>query len=127
MAPTLFPFGHGLRYGRVATGPVTLSDTLVGPGSPPLAATVTVTNGTDRAVRESVLWFVTDHVGTVTRPVRMLRRVDVVDVAPGASREVRWEIGPGDLAYPEADGRLVLEPGAFTVAVGEEAASFRLE
>ena len=125
--PTLFPFGHGLRYGRVTTGPVALSDTLVTAASRGLAATVTVANETDRAVRESVLWFVTDHVGTITRPVRMLRHVDVVDLAPGERRAVRFEIEPKHLSYPDADGQSVLEPGAFTVTVGEEAASFRVE
>ena len=124
--PTLFPFGHGLRYGSVATGPVALSDTLVAAGAR-LAAAVTVTNETDRAVRESVLWFVTDEVGTITRPARMLRRVDVVELGPGERREVRWEISPEHLSYPDADGRPVLEPGAFTVSVGGHAASFRVE
>ena len=126
VAPTLFPFGHGLRYGRVATGPVALSDTTASAGRLP-TATVTVANETDRAARESVLWFVTDVVGTVTRPVRMLRHVDVVDLAPGERREVRLALAPEHLSYPDADGRPVLEPGAFTVTVGEEAATFRLE
>ena len=126
VAPTLFPFGHGLRYGRVATGSVTLSDTTASAGRLPTAA-VTVTNDTDRPVRESVLWFVTDEVGTVTRPVRLLKRVDVVELAPAERREVRFEIAPEHLSYPDADGRPVLEPGAFTVAVGGESATFRVE
>ena len=126
VAPTLYPFGYGLRYGRVTTGAITLSDTTASAGRFPMA-TVTVSNETDRPVRESVLWFVTDEVGSVTRPVRMLKHVEMVDLAPGERREVRFALTAADLSYPDSDGRPVLEPGAFTVSVGEEAASFRLQ
>ncbi|WP_420455699.1 fibronectin type III-like domain-contianing protein [Rubrivirga sp.] len=81
----------------------------------------------DRArVRESVLWFVTDEVGTVARPVRLLKRVDVVELAPGERREVGFTLTAADLSGPDADGRPVLEPGVFAVSVGQASASFRL-
>lgn len=124
--PTLYPFGHGLRFGRVETGGLALSDTLLGAGGS-LVATATVTNHTSREVTESVLWYLTDEVGRLTRPARALAHVEAVRLAPGESRAVRFRVEPlAHLAYPDAGGEPVLEPGRFTLRVGGEAAGFRL-
>lgn len=109
-----WPFGHGLSYGRFE-----FSGLQVDPET--LTARVTVTNRGDRAGAVPVLWFLRDEVGRITRPVRKLAHFQKVQLAPGEQRVLRWQIDPRrDLAYPDDEGRPVLEPGVFTVMVGDQ-------
>jgi beta-glucosidase len=84
-----------------------------------IAATVTVTNVGDRAGREAVFWFLTDEVGSITRPVRHLAHFEKIALAPGESKAVRFAIDPRrDLGFPDETGRRRIEAGSFKLAVG---------
>ncbi|MEW6279684.1 MAG: fibronectin type III-like domain-contianing protein, partial [Candidatus Eremiobacterota bacterium] len=87
-------------------------------------AEVTVTNAGQREGAEAVLWFLTDEVGRITRPVKRLRHYEKVRLKPGESRPVRYEITDSDLGYPDERGRLVHEPGWHTLAVGGQTVRF---
>jgi beta-glucosidase len=125
---TVADFGSGLSYTTYRYSGLTLTkERLAGP-SDALTASLTVTNAGARGGREAVLFFLTDEVGSITRPVRKLAHFEKVALGPGESRAVRFEIDPRrDLAFPDDAGRPRLEPGFFRLAVGGLEARFRYE
>jgi beta-glucosidase len=114
----LFPFGHGLSYGRFEYGAATVE-----PASVPLDGTVTVavevTNTGDRTADEVVQLYLHQRHGTASRPVRELKGFQRVTVEAGASTRVEFEVGPDERRYWNAAVRdHVLDASAFDVFVG---------
>jgi len=123
---SLYPFGHGLSYTTFNYSDLKLSSpSLDKNGS--LTASVTVTNSGDRTGMESVLWFMTDQVGTITRPVEELAHFEKISLEPGDTIDVQFEITPFDhLSYPDRNGKSILEAGKFTLKVGDLTREFEL-
>jgi beta-glucosidase len=114
----LFPFGHGLGYGRFDYGGLTLDRSSV-----PLDGTVTVsvevTNTGDRDGDEVVQLYLHQRSGTASRPVRELKGFRRVPLAAGASTRVEFEVGPDARRYWNAAARdWVLDESTFDVWVG---------
>lgn len=123
----LFEFGHGLGYTTFAHGELRLAQPTVRAGET-LAAELAVTNTGARAGVETIFWFVRDPAASLTQPGRRLRHFERAVLAPGETRVFRWEISPErDLAFPDADGRPVLEPGEIVLLAGGRSASFQVQ
>jgi beta-glucosidase len=114
----LYPFGHGLSYttfeysGLSAPGEYTAGEAL--------AISATVSNTGEVAGREVVQVYLTreDRVHSSV-PMVELVAFDVVELAPGESREVRFEIAPELVGYYDEGGELVFpDGGSFGVSVG---------
>lgn len=113
----LFPFGFGLSYTRFAYGDLRLAETrLTKEGT--LHAEVAVTNTGKRAGREIVQLYVRQLVASRTLPLRRLKGIAPVDLAPGETERVALEVPASDLGYADGLGRPVLEPGPFEAIVG---------
>lgn len=124
-ATMLTEYGTGLSYTTFRYSNLQLSDSVLS-GSSSVRATVRVTNTGARPGKEAVLWFLTDEVGRITRPVRLLKHFEKRDFKPGESRELTFTIQPNkDLSYPAASGQRLLEDGFFTLRVGDQVARFR--
>ncbi|HEX8429021.1 beta-glucosidase [Hymenobacter sp.] len=121
----LTEYGQGLSYTTFRYANLQLSDTvLTGAGS--IRATVRVTNAGTKVGKEAVLWFLTDEVGRITRPVRLLKHFEKQEFKAGEGRELTFEIQPNrDLSYPDDKGHRVLEDGYFTLRVGDQMKRFR--
>ena len=113
----LYPFGYGLSYTTFTISAPRLNTKTIGAGDS-LRVEVDVANTGSRAGDEVVQLYVRDDVGSVTRPVRQLRRFQRVTLAPGERRTVRWSLGMGDLAFYDLAMRRVAEPGTFHLYVG---------
>jgi len=79
---------------------------------------VTVKNTGARAGTEVVHLFVTDRVASVTPAVKRLVRFVRVDLAPGASRDIKFHLSRKDLSFIGANNRPAAEPGTFTLSAG---------
>jgi beta-glucosidase len=124
-ATMLTEYGTGLSYTTFRYSNLQLADSVLS-GSGTVRATVRVTNTGNRPGKEAVLWFLTDEVGRITRPVRLLKHFEKQDFKPGESRELTFTIQPAkDLSYPAASGQRLLEDGFFTLRVGDQHARFR--
>ncbi|UOQ98595.1 glycoside hydrolase family 3 C-terminal domain-containing protein [Hymenobacter sp. 5317J-9] len=122
----LTEFGEGLSYTTYTYSGLTLSDSVLTGTSARLRATVQVANTGARAGQESTLWFLTDEVGRIARPVRMLKHFEKQSYAAGQTRELTFTIEPlRDLSYPDGQGRPQLEDGWYTLRVGTQTARFR--
>ena len=106
---SLYRFGHGLSYTSFEYDGLQVSGDV---------ATVTVTNSGKRAGRESVLWFLTDEVGRVTRPVRRLVDYSSCHLAPGQTEKLTLRLSQSHFTYPDAEGRPQEESGWYELRVG---------
>jgi beta-glucosidase len=114
----LFPFGHGLSYGRF-----TYSDLAVDHPSIPrdgnVVVSVQVTNASDREAAEVVQLYLHQRHGSASRPVRELNGFQRVTLSARASQRVRFEIGPDHRRYWSTTERgWVLDPSVFDIWVG---------
>lgn len=121
-----YEFGHGLGYTQFTFGPINLSAPRVRPHER-LVAEIVVTNTGTRSGRETVLWFITDPVASITRPGKELRFYESVEIPAGEARLSRCELLPErDLSYPDSNGRRIFEPGEFILTVGNRHAVFQV-
>jgi beta-glucosidase len=113
----LYPFGHGLSYTTFDYSELRLSgETMTMNGK--LDVSVTVTNSGNRAGTEVVQLYIWDRVGSYTRPVKELKGFERVELAPGESSEITFELTEDDLAFYGPAGEWAAEPGDFMVYVG---------
>ena len=121
----LFAFGHGLTYGEIAYGPLTLSGETLAPGGR-ITATVQVTNRGTMAVEEVVQLYANDPVAAVSRPVAELRGFARVPLKPGQSRTVRFTLSPEQFAFWR-DGKWIVEAGDIRLMAGASSADLKSE
>lgn len=127
----LYPFGYGLSYGEVTYSPVML-DSAVLTENGAITASVTVTNEGTLPVKEAVQLYIRDIKGSVVRPMRELKGLQKISLAPGESRTVSFAITEDMLRFYDIDMNFTSEPGDFTLWIGhdsltENGADFRLE
>jgi len=119
----LFKFGHGLSYTTFEYSNLTLSKNTIST-SESVTASVTVKNTGKMAGKEPVLLFVTDMVGSVSRPVLQLKGFEKIMLNPGESKTVSFTITPEQLSFIGRDFSRIIEPGDFTVTVESLKATF---
>jgi beta-glucosidase len=113
----LFAFGEGLSYTTVTYDDLALaSDRVSCDGT--LEATVRLTNRGDRPALETVQAYVSDLTTSVTWAEQELKGFVQVELAPGETREVRIDVPAARCSLVTADGRRVVEPGAFELRAG---------
>ena len=120
----LYPFGHGLTYGKFRHGVVS-----VDPPEMTAGGTVTVsaeiTNPGDFPATETLQLYLRDLVASVSRPVKELRGYQRVTLAAGESRVVSFTVTDADLSFPGRDFKPVVEPGEFEAMIGPSSAELR--
>ena len=117
----LYPFGYGLTYSTIAYS----STSVDGPSlrrNGALKASAKVTNTGTRAAHEVVQLYVHERVATLTQPVRQLRGIRHLDLAPGQSETVEFSVTPQDLAYVHADLKWASDAGVFDVWIAPSSA-----
>ena len=115
------PFGLGLSYTSVDYGaPTVSSPTIATDGSVTLS--VTVTNTGHRAGREVVQLYFRDPVAQVTRPLVELTDWAFVDLPPGQSRQVTFEVSADQFAYVGRDLTARVEEGEIVLLTGPDSA-----
>jgi len=119
-------FGHGLSYTTFALKNLKLSSRVL-QGSGQLDVSVEVTNTGGRTGKEVVELYTSDLYASLTPPLKRLRAFTKVELQPGETRTVRFELRAMDLAFVNGASELVTEPGEFEVLVGGHTAKFRYE
>jgi len=112
----LYPFGHGLSYSRFAYARLVVPNKAA-VGSP-VTVSVEVRNAGAVAADEIVQLYVTDLTASAPVPLRALKGFQRVPLRPGEKKVVRFTLDERALSLVGEDGRRVVEPGRFTIAVG---------
>jgi len=116
----LHPFGFGLTTTMFTYDSLEVSG---GSTTEPAVITVRITNTGSRAGTEVVQCYATDEVASVARPERQLVGFTRVELEPGATASVRFEVHPSRLAFYDESFDFVCEPGTFRFEVGGFAGS----
>ncbi|MDD6049900.1 MAG: glycoside hydrolase family 3 N-terminal domain-containing protein [Clostridiales bacterium] len=110
-ATPVYAFGEGMGF-----APFTYANLTFDPAT--LLATVDVTNAGDVAGTEVVQVYMHDVVASVIRPVKQLIAFTRVDIAPGETKTVTFQLEKADFALVNRDEQLVVEPGEFELMIG---------
>ncbi|MCM1021787.1 MAG: beta-glucosidase BglX [Muribaculum sp.] len=113
----LFPFGFGLSYGKFDYSDLTLSADEYGKNAV-VKASVKLTNNGEMDATEVVQLYVRDHVASVSRPVKELKRFARVKLKKGESQIVEFELPVSELTYVGTDLNKHLDAGLFSIFVG---------
>lgn len=113
----LYPFGFGLSYSRFEYSKLELSENKVGIGGC-LFISVDVVNSGNCPAYETVQLYTRDLVGSVTRPVKELKKFKKIFLKPGEIETVSFVLATEDLAFYGRDNKLKCEPGMFHLWVG---------
>jgi beta-glucosidase len=71
--------------------------------------------------------YLRDDFSTVITPEKVLRGFERVPLAPGETKTVQFVLESEHLELYDRDGNWVVEPGRFTVMVGDSSDSIKLE
>jgi beta-glucosidase len=115
----LYPFGHGLTYGKIEYSDLSVAPTLAWNGE--LTVTARITNRGTRAAEEVVQLYIRDRAASITRPVREMKAFRKIALAPGESETVRFRLRREQLLFIGRDNKPTVEPGQFDVWVAPSA------
>ena len=114
-----WPFGHGLSYTTFEYSDMSVESESFGPDDI-IKVKIDVTNTGNVAGKESVLLFSTDLYASSIPDVRRLRNFTKVDLQPGETQRVCFEVPATDLAFVNYHDRWTLEEGDFILSCGTE-------
>ncbi len=113
----LFPFGFGLSYTNFSYSNLTISTNKISRNET-LRISVNVTNSGNYDGAETVQLYIKDVVGSVTRPVKELKRFEKVIIKKGETKTISFEITSNDLKFYDKNMKFTAEPGDFEIFVG---------
>jgi beta-glucosidase len=113
----VFPFGFGLSYTAFRFDDLHVDAPTLRTG--PVHVTVNVTNTGTVAGDEVAQLYVREDVSSVETPERALKGFSRITLQPGETKPVTFEVPQDELAVWNAEKKWVVEPGAYTVWVGE--------
>ncbi|WP_430412111.1 glycoside hydrolase family 3 N-terminal domain-containing protein [Kordia sp.] len=116
-----FPFGYGLSYTEFKYENVAVSNDTIN-FNKELTITASITNTGKRDGTELVQLYVQDVVGSITRPIRELKRFEHIHLKSGETKEVTFKISSEDLKFVNHKLIDAAEEGKFNVWVGPNAA-----
>jgi beta-glucosidase len=119
----LYPFGHGLSYTRFQYRDLRVKKRVRAGETVEVSAEVL--NAGRVAGDEVAQLYVTDAAASAPVPLRALKGFERVHLRPGESRRVTFKLAPRDLAFVDASGKSVLEPGEFRVSLGGKQPGFK--
>ena len=114
-----WPFGYGISYTtyeysnlRVDKSKFTSNDVLT--------VSVDVKNTGSKAGKEAVLLYSSDLVASIVPDNKRLRDFTKIELQPGETKTVTFQLPAKNLAFVGADGRWTLEEGDFILKVGNQ-------
>lgn len=123
----LWPFGFGLSYTEFGYSDLQLDTPTVGREEGLLRFRFTLTNIGSRAGQEVAQVYFRDRVSSTTTPERRLLRFQKVELQPGESRTLKFEVPVEELALWNLDMQRRVEPGEFDLWVGASAEDLPLQ
>ncbi|MBR6813746.1 MAG: glycoside hydrolase family 3 C-terminal domain-containing protein [Tidjanibacter sp.] len=111
-------FGYGLSYTTFEYSNLKVLEGAEFAAGDKVRISVDVTNTGDRAGKESVLLFINDDVASIVPDNRRLRAFDKIELQPGQTKTVEFEVAAEELAFAKNDANWYLEEGSYTVQCG---------
>ena len=119
-------FGHGLSYTSYKYSNLKVSKSDFRHGDI-IKVSVDVKNTGKVAGKESVLLFSSDLIASMVPDGRRLRAFDKIELQPGETKTVTFNLNADDLAFVGYDGKWVLEEGDFKLMIADQSADIHCE
>jgi len=113
----LFPFGFGLSYTTFEYGEPKISASQMSPGEK-LELSFTLRNTGKVKGREVVQLYLRDVIASATRPMKELKDFQLVELAPGESKSIKFIIDDKMLQFYSANRIWESEAGDFELFLG---------
>jgi beta-glucosidase len=120
-----YQFGHGLSYTTFNYSNLQLNKNAF-KSNETVTVSVDVKNNGTRSGKETVLVFVSDLIATLTPDVKRLKGFEKVELAPGETKTVRFNIPVKQLAFVNLNNKQQLEAGEFKLTVANLSSTFTL-
>ena len=119
-------FGYGLSYTSYQYSNLKVSQSDFRQGDI-IKVSVDVKNTGKVAGKESVLLFSSDLIASMVPDGRRLRAFDKIELQPGETKTVTFDLNADDLAFVGYDGKWVLEEGDFKLMIADQSADIHCE
>ena len=119
-------FGHGLSYTSYKYSNLKVSKSDFRHGDI-IKVSVDVKNTGKVAGKESVLMFSSDLIASMVPDGRRLRAFDKIELQPGETKTVTFNLNVDDLAFVGYDGKWVLEEGDFKLMIADQSADIHCD
>ena len=119
-------FGYGLSYTSYKYSNLKVSQSDFRHGDI-IKVSVDVKNTGKVAGKESVLLFSSDLIASMVPDGRRLRAFDKIELQPGETKTVTFNLNADDLAFVGYDGKWVLEEGDFKLMIADQTVNIHCE
>ena len=119
-------FGHGLSYTSYKYSNLKVSKSDFRHGDI-IKVSVDVKNTGKVAGKESVLLFSSDLIASMVPDGRRLRAFDKIELQPGETKTVTFNLNADDLAFVGYDGKWVLEEGDLKLMIADQSADIHCD
>ena len=119
-------FGYGLSYTSYQYSNLKVSQSDFRHGDI-IKVSVDVKNTGKVAGKESVLLFSSDLISSMVPDGRRLRAFDKIELQPGETKTVTFDLNADDLAFVGYDGKWVLEEGDFKLMIADQSADIHCD
>ena len=119
-------FGYGLSYTSYQYSNLKVSQSDFRHGDI-IKVSVDVKNTGKVAGKESVLLFSSDLIASMVPDGRRLRAFDKIELQPGETKTVTFDLNADDLAFVGYDGKWVLEEGDFRLMIADQTVNIHCE
>jgi beta-glucosidase len=121
-----YEFGFGLSYTDFTYSNLRISSEIITMDKP-VEVSVDVKNTGTRTGKEVVMLYTSDLYASISPDVKRLRRFSKIELEPGQTKTVKFELKARDLAFVNPAGEWVSEPGSFSIQVGNKANPLKKE
>lgn len=123
-----YPFGYGLSYTDFTYSNITIDRKEVTPNDT-ITVTADITNSGEVKGKEvAQLYVKSPDAAEKERPVKRLRGFEKVELEPGETCTVTFEVPAEELCYwDEEEGKRIYDPGEYEVEVGASSQDIRLK
>lgn len=119
-------FGYGLSYTSYKYSNLKVSQSDFRHGDI-IKVSVDVKNTGKVTGKESVLLFSSDLIASMVPDGRRLRAFDKIELQPGETKTVTFNLNADDLAFVGYDGKWVLEEGDFKLMIADQSADIHCD
>lgn len=115
-------FGYGLSYTTFGYENIALSNVQLAKDET-LTVIVDLKNTGDYEGTEVVQLYTSDLFGSIARPIKELKDFKKVNLKPGETQTVTFELPIQKLAFWNIDMQKIVEPGEFEIMIGNNSQS----
>jgi len=116
----MYWFGHGLSYSNYFYSELKTSKTTFTENET-ISIEVKVKNDSNIDGKETVFWYISDPVASITQPIKKLKYFEKKEIKAGQESIFSFQINPKrDLSFVDGNGKTVLEKGDFFIQTNNQ-------